>query len=305
MSDFSTGETQNFSKWKSWTLRRRWIKYISLLECFSQDCPKCSDYGHPEVKSWHNTPSPGIDFIIFAVFINYMFKAQGLMCLFLFYFNGNSSLMYRLSNWDSPSSTLFWKTVKSFLFLSAQQLGAQLSWGPRRAEPKTANLLTQTWKPRDLWAPIEAPSFSIMAAPKQTGKWQAVLQTIKGVSLKRGTFPQQAFFTSVGRSKLTLCSTLCFILFSFLTEDVLWWKGLDSSSCPCILTLKTTFVFISSLVTQKRSLVNSIVTSVVSLTITLQVIWQTWVLFIFPRDRVDRVGVRSKTYWWEGSEGRY
>lgn len=59
-------------------------KYISLLKCFWQDCQKPSDSGHPEVKSWHDTPSPDINFIIFAVFNKYMFKARGLIYLFLF-----------------------------------------------------------------------------------------------------------------------------------------------------------------------------------------------------------------------------
>lgn len=48
----------------------------------------------------------------------------------------------------------------------------------------------------------QGPSRSLtMAAPKQTGARQAVLQAIKRVSLKRGTFPRQALFASYWQIK--------------------------------------------------------------------------------------------------------
>lgn len=57
-----------------------WI-YLSLLECFCPDYSKCST-NRPEVNCGCETPSPGINFIIFAVFINNKFKAGGLIDFF-------------------------------------------------------------------------------------------------------------------------------------------------------------------------------------------------------------------------------
>lgn len=151
---------------------------------------------------------------------------------------------------------------------------------PQNTESKPADSLTETWKLRALLAPSEAPRFLTMTASKETGARQAVLQIVERVSLKRCTFPQQDFFTSSGRWKPPLCSTLHFILISILTEEVLWRKALDRSNCLCILTLKTTSALVSRPVMWRRSPVNSILTIAVSPTATLQLIGQTWVLFL-------------------------
>jgi len=97
--------------------------------------------------------------------------------------------MYKLSNGDSPSSTHFRNTVKSFLLLSTQ-----LCWTPRKLSPSLQTSLTQTWKPRDLLAPSEVPRSLTTAAPRQTGARQAVLQTIKRVSLKKRHFYSARLF---------------------------------------------------------------------------------------------------------------
>lgn len=60
-------------------------------------------------------------------------------------------------------------------------------------------------------------------------------------------------------------------MLSFISEDVLLGKALHRSSCPCILTFERTFGFVARSVTRKGLLAHSIVISVVSPTVTLQV----------------------------------